>query len=241
MPDLRSPDVTHPDLPAVRPARDDPAPVGGRGRRRAPRARRAIRPVAVGAVVVTVGVGVTMIGFGWHGKGPPQPPARAAIAPPVSATNVKPLKAARPTSISIPKIHVSAPIEPMGQNLDGTVQVPTLTRPNLAGWYRNSPTPGQRGAAVVLGHVDAHKHRAVFFDLGRLRRGDHISIARAGGSTAKFVIDSVVRVPKDRFPTEKVYGRTSYPALRLVTCGGKYDKKTMHYLANVIVYAHLVR
>ena len=76
--------------------------------------------------------------------------------------------------------------------------------------------------------------------LGSLNRGDHINVERTGGSIATFVVDSVVPVPKDRFPTQSVYGKTKYAALRVITCGGQYDKKTMHYLSNIIVYAHLV-
>lgn len=50
---------------------------------------------------------------------------------------------------------------------------------------------------------------------------------------------SVALVPKTGFPTREVYGPTSYAALRLITCGGHYDRRT-GYADNVIVYAHLV-
>ncbi|MFD9246154.1 class F sortase, partial [Streptomyces sp. NPDC059556] len=43
---------------------------------------------------------------------------------------------------------------------------------------------------------------------------------------------------KDRFPDDKVYGSTDRPELRLITCGGRFDKKT-GYAANVIAFAHL--
>jgi LPXTG-site transpeptidase (sortase) family protein len=206
----------------------------------APRRKRRPNAFAVAGVAVVIGAGVTMITIGWNGSGPPQPPKSTSLNAPVPVVNTQPMSRALPVRITIPKIHVDAPVEALGQNADGTVEVPTLTRPNLAGWYKYGPTPGQKGAAVVLGHVDAHRQQAVFFRLGSLRKGDHINIARAGGSVAKFVVDSVVPVPKDEFPTQSVYGKTKYAALRVITCGGKYDKKTMHYLSNIIVYAHLV-
>lgn len=188
-----------------------------------------------------LGVGVTMIAVGWDGGGPPQPPKPASVNAPEPVAAARPMSRALPVRVTIPRIHVNAPVEPLGLNPDGTVEVPALTRPNLAGWYRYGPTPGQKGAAVLLGHVDAHRHQAVFFRLGSLQRGDHIHVERAGGSIATFVVDSVVPVPKDEFPTRSVYGKTKYAALRVITCGGRYDKKTMHYLSNIIVYAHLVR
>ena len=188
-----------------------------------------------------IGAGVTMIAIGRHGSGPPQPPETTSVNAPEPVVRARPMNRALPVRITIPRIHVNAPVEQLGQNADGTVEVPTLTRPNLAGWYKYGPTPGQKGAAVVLGHVDAHSRQAVFFRLGSLRHGDRIDVARTGGSVATFAVDSVVPVAKDRFPTWSVYGRTKYAALRVVTCGGAYDKKTMHYLSNIIVYAHLVR
>jgi sortase (surface protein transpeptidase) len=240
-----------PALPASRlPAIDETVPDLGtynghgwdaRSPRSVPGGRRR-RPnlLAVAGVVVVVGAGATMIAIGANGGGPPQPPKTASVNAPEPVVKARPMSRALPVRITIPRIHVNAPIEPLGQNADGTVEVPTLTRPNLAGWYKYGPTPGQKGAAVVLGHVDAHQQQAVFYRLGSLRRGDHIHVTRTGGSIATFVVDSVVPVAKDRFPTQSVYGKTKYAALRVITCGGRYDKKTMHYLSNIIVYAHLV-
>ncbi len=212
----------------------EPQVPSGRHRRRRPSV------LAAAGVVVVVGAGVTMIVVGWHGSGPPQPPKTTSVNAPEPIVRARPMTRALPVRITIPKIHVDAPVEALGQNADGTVEVPTLTRPNLAGWYKYGPTPGQKGAAVVLGHVDAHRHQAVFFRLGSLHRGDRIHVTRTGGSVASFIVDSVVPVQKDHFPTASVYGKTKYAALRVITCGGKYDKQTMHYLSNIIVYAHLV-
>ncbi|WP_345473566.1 class F sortase [Actinoallomurus oryzae] len=245
VPDLRMPpiDATVPDLgtytgtgwtpPGEPDLPEEPSPPRKRRRRRS-------NVLVAGGMVVVVGAGVTMIVVGSNGSGPPQPPKTKSVNAPEPVVKARPMSRALPVRITIPRIHVNAPIEPLGQNPDGTVEVPTLSRPNLAGWYKYGPTPGQKGAAVVLGHVDAHRQQAVFFRLGSLHRGDRIHVWRTGGSVAKFAVDSVVPVAKDRFPTQSVYGKTKYAALRVITCGGKYDKKTMHYLGNIIVYAHLV-
>ena len=50
---------------------------------------------------------------------------------------------------------------------------------------------------------------------------------------------AVDRYPKDRFPTEQVYGSTPLPELRLITCGGVFDRDARSYRDNVVVSAVL--
>ncbi len=59
------------------------------------------------------------------------------------------------------------------------------------------------------------------------------------GSRAGFVVIRVERVPKAEFPTAAVYGDTAGPELRLITCGGVFDRAARSYRDNVIVYAVL--
>ena len=53
-------------------------------------------------------------------------------------------------------------------------------------------------------------------------------------------VDGLQKVAKDTFPTAAVYGKSAYPSLRLITCGGPFDRATGHYVDNIVVYAHLV-
>jgi hypothetical protein len=80
----------------------------------------------------------------------------------------------------------------------------------------------------------------VFFRLKELRNGDVVKIGLANGQLAVFAVDGEQVASKTAFPTQAVYGNTSYPALRLVTCGGPFDYSTGHYLDNIVVYAHLL-
>jgi hypothetical protein len=108
-----------------------------------------------------------------------------------------------------------------------------------AAWYRHSPTPGSLGPAVILGHVDSATGPSVFFRLGEMQRGDRISITRADGSVAVFLVDQVHRYAKNDFPTEVVYGDIDHAGLRILTCGGAFDDSTGHYLDNIVVFASL--
>jgi LPXTG-site transpeptidase (sortase) family protein len=161
--------------------------------------------------------------------------APTPVVPPTAA----PLAASTPTRIEIPALDVSAPMMTLGLSDSGSVQVPPLENHNLAGWYKGSVTPGVRGTSVILGHVDSYTGESVFFNIKTLRAGDRVKVVRADGSTAVFSVDGVQKVVKSTFPAETIYANTSYPSLRLITCGGPFDKADGQYLDNIVVYAHL--
>jgi sortase (surface protein transpeptidase) len=148
------------------------------------------------------------------------------------------LPGAVPTAISIPAIGVSHSLMRLGENRDGTLQVPPLSDVAIPGWDRYSPAPGQPGPSVIIGHGDsAAEGRGVFYDLGALRAGDTVSITRADRTVAVFRIDGVTEYPKNAFPTLKVYGNTPNAQLRLITCGGQFDPHAGSYLDNIVAYA----
>lgn len=150
--------------------------------------------------------------------------------------------ASPPQRVRVPAIGVDAPIESVGLASDGTVETPPLDQPRLTGWYRYGPTPGQRGPAVILGHVDtATTGPAVFYRLRELKANDRITIRRADGSEAEFSVVRLQKVAKNAFPSRQVYGDISFAGLRLVTCGGSFDSSAGSYDDNVIAYAKLLR
>lgn len=152
------------------------------------------------------------------------------------------LSRSKPTRLEIPAIDVDSSVQDLGQQDDGSLEVPTPgARYDEAAWYRYSPTPGSLGPAVLLGHVDsAANGPSVFFRLGELRRRDRITVTRADGSKAVFAVDEIRRFAKDDFPTKMVYGNINYAGLRILTCGGPFDEVSGQYLDNVVVFAHLV-
>lgn len=169
----------------------------------------------------------------------PGTPARSS-GPAVASGGVPALPAAAPTHVTIPSIGVSSDLLQLAQNPDGTVEVPPLAKNSQAGWYRYSPTPGEPGPSVLLGHVDSAEYGAgVFFKLGALHPGDTVQVLRADHTAATFSITRVTRYPKDAFPTLEVYGNTDDPELRLITCGGAFNTSTHSYLDNIVVYAVL--
>ena len=170
----------------------------------------------------------------------PSPLAGATRTPAASpGRDSAALPRSRPTSIEIPAIGVSSSLVELGLTAGGALQVPQDF--DLAGWYQLGPTPGERGPAVIAGHVDSAKDGpAVFFRLTELTPGDQVEVHRADGQIAVFAVTRIERYPKDAFPTAEVYGNTPDAALRLITCGGSFDRDTGHYRDNVVAYADLV-
>jgi len=217
--------------------------------------RRQRYGVACTGWVVTVAAVAMVIFALTAGGGPPAPAHLAATPTPTSATTIPstPTTPAPPTTSSapvalprstpvalrIPAIGVASTVIDVGLNPDHTLQVPPLDAAGTheAAWYDLSPTPGQIGPAVIVGHVDSAAGEAVFYRLGSLRAGNKILVTRADHTTATFTVTSVNQYPKTRFPTQAVYGHVNQPALRLITCGGTFDHTTGHYLSNTVVYA----
>ncbi|MFF6991091.1 class F sortase [Streptomyces sp. NPDC010273] len=143
-----------------------------------------------------------------------------------------------PVTLRVPAIGVDTPVMRLGLASDGTVQVPPITAHDRAGWYRNSPTPGQTGPSVILGHVTVGAYGdGVFRHLAKLRKGDRIEAGLENGTTATFTVTTVRTVAKADFPSDEVYGNVDRPELRLITCGG--TRTGTGYLDNVIVFAAL--
>lgn len=160
----------------------------------------------------------------------PRTPTPAAAAP---------LPKSEPTRLTIPTIAVNAPFTPLDLGTDGRLEPPPADNTNMVGWYRGGATPGERGAAIVAGHVDTKTGPAVFLLLRTLKPGSEVDIARKDGTTATFKVDSVETFSKADFPDKRVYGDTPDAQLRLITCGGAYDRDAQDYVDNVVVFAHL--
>ncbi|HWD06988.1 MAG TPA: class F sortase [Amycolatopsis sp.] len=164
----------------------------------------------------------------------PQPAAPASSAAPAVG-----LARSVPVSLDVPSIDAHSSLVPLGLNADKTVQVPPVSEPLQAGWYENSPTPGQVGPAVILGHIDGNHQKGIFWRLHEVKKGDQVVVGRKDGSKATFTVTKVDEIAKKSFPTEAVYGNTTDPEIRLITCGGAFDAAAHSYLDNIIVYGTL--
>ena len=142
---------------------------------------------------------------GESAAGPPSPPEAATSRKRRQLVNLVARDAAPPRRIAIPAIGVSARVVPLHRDADGTMQTPRVWQ--KAGWYEPGPEPGERGPAVIAGHVDSTDGPAVFYRLRELHRGNLIMIRRADGTLLSFRVEGLERWPKSEFPTRRVFGR----------------------------------
>jgi LPXTG-site transpeptidase (sortase) family protein len=139
----------------------------------------------------------------------------------------------QPVRISIPTISVNAEIVPVGLN-PKTKSLIVPKQGSIVGWFSRG---AQQRPTVLVGHVDTAKRAAVFYRLPKLRTGDEIRVFNSDNSSRRYRVDRITRIDKDKFPTRSVYLGTG---LRLITCGGKFDRKTGHYEDNIIVFAKAI-
>jgi sortase (surface protein transpeptidase) len=183
---------------------------------------------AVGAVAVGLFIPQTFV----HAPTEPLATSTARATQQVFASST-------PTRLVIPDLNLDVEFEaPLALNEDGTVGVPKAY--TTVGWYNGSPTPGELGPSVILGHVDSYKGAAVFYNLGKLVPGDTFSVVREDGSEPLFVVEKVERYKQSEFPTLLVYGPIDHPGIRLITCSGTFNKGAQRYSHNLVVYGRLV-
>ncbi len=173
----------------------------------------------------------------------PLPGVSAAAPRAISAASAGlPTPPARPATdgalrLTVPALGVDADALPLGTDDDGELEVPSTAQG--VGWYAAGAVPGDPGPAVFAGHVDLDGRAGVFSRLSTLRPGQPVRVLRPDGTAVTFVVDRVEQHAKDAFPTEAVYEPTDTPQLRLITCGGAFDRRRGSYRDNVVVFASL--
>ncbi|MGG2461133.1 class F sortase [Streptomyces sp. RGM 3693] len=212
-----------------------------------PKAATAVRPVGRGLIWAAGAflLGAFLVYNSVDTSADAKSQSRPGVAAPVKRRAASPtpdlaLPRSAPKRLTIPEIAVDAPFTSLTLGPTGQLNPPPAADKNLVGWYQDGAAPGERGAAIVAGHVDTKTGPAVFLQLELLKPGATVEITREDGIVATFKIDSVETFSKATFPNDKVYADTPDAQLRLITCGGSYDRKVKDYVANVVAFAHLV-
>jgi LPXTG-site transpeptidase (sortase) family protein len=181
--------------------------------------------VAVGAFAVALHAGVSSDRTGPASVG--LPTGRAAVP--------MPLEPVRTTALRVPSIGLDTRgLVELGQDADRRLEVPRDAA--TVGHYSGGAPAGGRGPAVYASHVAYRGAEGGFAHLAELEAGDQVLVERADAVTVVYRVDRVELVDKDAFPTLAVYGPTTDPELRLITCGGTFDTDADSFEGNVVVY-----
>ncbi|CAN00149.1 class F sortase [Clavibacter michiganensis] len=169
---------------------------------------------------------------------PSAPPTTAPSDPPTSAPTVVQGLGAVPTRVAIPAIDLDQPLIDLGIAADGRMEVPVDF--DDVGWFTGGGRPGGRGPTVIAAHVDSRVGPAAFGRLAELGVGDEVSVQDVDGGSTRYVVTEVADFPKADFPTARVFGAQATDQLRLITCGGIFDRSVGHYEDNRVVFAEPV-
>jgi len=172
------------------------------------------------------------------------PTPRPTLTPTPTATRTftptpTPTRVALPQRMIIPAIKVDAPIVEVGLESNGTMGSPR--DPLAVGWYNRGPRPGEKGNALLSGHVDnRYIGAAVFYFLRELTPGDDIYVETAEGKRLHFVVTSSEVYPKDTEQVAAIFAPTADPTITAITCEGIFDRATGDYSHRRVVRARLV-
>ncbi len=186
------------------------------------------RPHAIVIAVITLALLLPLAAGGNHRVAADDPPL--PLPAPVQAVGT-------PVRLTIAAINLDAAIEAVGLTPDGVMATPAL--PDDTAWYQLGPRPGEPGNAVIVGHVDAPTHGAVFWDLRTLTPGSMIAVIADDGATHQFVVHEAERYPLGSAPLARIYGAAEGIHLTLVTCDADtpFDRASGEYAGHLVIYA----
>lgn len=162
----------------------------------------------------------------------PEPPLKEIVRTSTTSSII-------PEKILIPSIGVAAKVEHVGRARSGNMAVPRDF--DNVGWFREGYIPGEKGGAVIAGHLDdARGNEAVFYNLDSLEEGDRI-LVRGENETLEFVVTQKKVYPYNTQDTREIFGEMDEAHLNLITCDGAWDQGKRTYENRLVVFAELVK
>ena len=150
--------------------------------------------------------------------------------PPVAVVNL-----GLPIRLVIPKLKIDAKVGLIGLTSDGTMGVPNDV--TEAGWYMYGAHPGDKGSAVIGGHLNGvHGEPGIFLGLKDLRIGDTFSVIDDRGENIEFVVRQIRTYKKNEQPNE-VFRSEEGSHVNLITCSGTWNKTDKRFSKRLVVFA----
>jgi sortase (surface protein transpeptidase) len=145
-----------------------------------------------------------------------------------------------PVRLSIPAIGIDAPIEPVGVTSAGDLAIPAQKPWEDVGWYKSGPHPGEKGSAVIDGHLDRPGgYPAVFWRLRDLQVGNEVMVIDARGMALHFRVTGIAYYPPQEAPIQEIFANQSGRYLNLITCAGDWIPSQHQTTLRLIVYTSL--
>lgn len=152
----------------------------------------------------------------------------------------KPIDEALPVHLSVPSIGINAPVEEVGTLANGDMATPLRNPWVDAGWYSGGPHPGEKGSAVIDGHLDRKGGLpAVFWYLRNVHIGDAVYVTEKDGRQLRFHVTHIAYYTPQNAPLQDIFGNNSGTYLNLITCAGDWIPDQHQTTLRLVVYTAL--
>ncbi|GCE26908.1 hypothetical protein KDA_23920 [Dictyobacter alpinus] len=168
-------------------------------------------------------------------------PTPTPTSTPTPAPTPKPImNVTDPVHIRIPAINVDTDIEPVGVLPTGNMDTPQNNPWDGTGWYSSGTKPGEKGSAVIDGHVDRPGGGpAIFWNLRNMKPGDKVIITTKSGQQLTFSTTKREAIPPKQDFLQGIFGDSSGSYLNLITCAGVWIPSENQTSLRMVVYTKL--
>ncbi len=163
-------------------------------------------------------------------------PATLPLPAPAAQTGAV-MRPSLPKKLRIPSLHIDVPVQEVGLTPQGNMGIPSGAWE--VGWYRPGFRPGEKGNAVMAGHLDTLFGPAVFEHLDQARPGDEILVDSDSGSVLRFIVTRSDVYDARSAPMREIFGGGTGRMLRLITCDGAWIAERRQYSERLVVSAEL--
>lgn len=159
--------------------------------------------------------------------------------PTVTAAQAK-SDSTQPVRLTVPTVGIDAPVEQVGILPNGDLATPTRNRWVDAGWYNGGPYPGDKGSAVIDGHLDQPGgYSAVFWYLRNVQVGAAVIVTEKGGKQLHFHVTRIAYYTPQDAPLQDIFGNNFGKYLNLITCAGDWIPSQHQTTQRLVVYTAL--
>jgi sortase (surface protein transpeptidase) len=146
-----------------------------------------------------------------------------------------------PVRLAIPAIGINAFVESVGTQSNADLATPTQNPWEDVGWYNLGPHPGERGSAVIDGHLDRPGgYPAVFWRLRDIHVGNDVLVTNIAGETLHFRVTRIALYTPQEAPIQDIFGNWGGIYLNLITCAGDWIPSEHQTTLRLVVYTSLV-
>jgi len=197
--------------------------------------RLTLRLLALIVVLILSACGSASISEELELRAPSAIKAATPTVPPVRAYMKNPVR------LVIPAIGINAFVESVGTQSNADLATPTQNPWEDVGWYNLGPHPGERGSAVIDGHLDRPGgYPAVFWRLRDIHVGNDVLVTNIAGKTLHFRVTRIALYTPQEAPIQDIFGNWGGIYLNLITCAGDWIPSEHQTTLRLVVYTSLV-